>query len=165
MWVCAVGVAIPTVYGLQDGFYGHVFSQTENVVYTTFARTSWGVALALMIFACHHGYGGPINSFLSLPMWVPLSRLTFNAYLVHPIILDALNGSQRDTIYYTDMTFVPYIIGSVVLSYGAAGVVSTLVEFPVANVEMAVFKLLGLQLRGSAKPVHSDKNGLVRSIN
>ena len=60
---------------------------------------------------------------------------------------------------------MPYIIGSVVLSYGAAGVVSTLVEFPVANVEMAVFKLLGLQLRGSAKPVHSDKNGLVRSIN
>ena len=169
MWACAVGVAIPTVYGLQDGFYGHVFSQAENVLYTTFARTGWGVALALLIYACHNGYGGPINSFLSLPMWVPLSRLTFNAYLVHPIILDAMNGSQRDTIYYTDITFVPYIIGSVVLSYGAAGIVSALIEFPVANVEMAFFKLLGLQLRGgSAKQpnaIKSDKNGLVRSIN
>ena len=61
------------------------------------------------------------------------------------------------------------VYGSVVLSYGAAGIVSALIELPVANVEMAFFKLLGLQLRGgSAKQsnaIKSDKNGLVRSIN
>ena len=39
------------------------------------------------------------------------------------------------------VTFVPYIIGSVVLSYDAAGIVSAVVELPVANVEMAFFKL------------------------
>ena len=166
LWVIAVVIAIPTVYGLQDGFYGHVFSQPENIIYTMLARTSWGVALALMIFACHHGYGGPIDSFLSMPFWVPLSRLTFNAYLVHPIILDVLDGSQRDTIYYTDITFVPYIIGSVVLSYGAAAVVSTLVEFPVANVEMAVFKLLGVQMRASGRrPKSINNDGSAAAIN
>ena len=167
VWMSAVVIAIPTVYGLQDGFYGHVFSQPENIIYTMLARTSWGVALALMIFACHHGYGGPIDSFLSMPFWVPLSRLTFNAYLVHPIILDVLDGSQRDAIYYTDITFVPYIIGSVVLSYGAAAVVSVLVEFPVANVEMAVFKLLGVRLRESATQAKREReaNSPIRSIN
>ena len=45
------------------------------------------------------------------------------------------------------ITFVPYIIGSVVLSYGAAGIVSAVVELPVSNVEMA---FLGLQLRGGS---------------
>ena len=35
-------------------------------------------------------------------------------------------------------------------SYSAAGMVSALVELPVANVEMAFFKLLGLQLRGGS---------------
>ena len=50
-----------------------------------------------------------------------------------------------------------------------ASMVSALVELPVANMEMAFFKLLGLQLRGgSAKQpnaIKSDKNGFVRSIN
>ena len=35
------------------------------------------------------------------------------------------------------------------LSYGAAGIVSAVVELPVANVEMA---FLGLQLRGGSNP-------------
>ena len=66
------------------------------------------------------------------------------------------------------ITFVPYIIGSVVLSYEAAGIVSAVIELPVANVEMAFFKLLGLQLiGGSAKQsnaITSAKNGFVHSI-
>ena len=157
MWVVAAALGMTAVYGLQDGFYGHTFTQAENIFYNMFARTGWGVALALLVYACHHGYGGPINSFLSMPFWVPLSRLTYNAYLVHPIILDVITGSQRDTLYYTDITIVPYIIGSVVLSYGAAGVVSVLVEFPFANVEMAVFKVLGMQLRESTRRVKMDK--------
>ena len=123
--------------------------------------TYWmGVALAIVLFACHHGYGGPINSFLSMPFWIPLSRLTYTAYLVHPIVLIAIISSERDSFYYTDVTITVYIAGTTILSYAAAALVSTFVEFPVANLEMAVFKALGIGLRESSRRVDTTKTVL-----
>ena len=112
------------------------------------------------LFACHHGYGGPINSFLSMPFWIPLSRLTYTAYLVHPIVLIAIISSERDSFYYTDVTITVYIAGTTILSYAAAALVSTFVEFPVANLEMAVFKALGIGLRESSRRVDTTKTVL-----
>ena len=92
-----------------------------------------------------------MNSFLSMSFWVPLSRLTFNAYLIHPIILIVIFGSIREPFYYTDVVMAVYAVSAVVLSYGAAMVVATFVEFPLSNVEMTVFKILGLGSRESAR--------------
>ena len=164
LWAVAIAVGMSAVYGLYSGFQGRVFTGAENVLYNMFSRTGWGVALALMVYACHHGYGGSINSFLSMPFWIPLSRLTYTAYLVHPIVLISINNSERDSVYYTDVTMVVYIVGGTVLSYGVAAMVSAFVEFPVANVEMAVFKVLGIQLRESTRRVNMDgKSASVRS--
>ena len=51
--VVAAGCLFSTVYGL----YGHELSEAENVSYYMFSRFVWGVGLALMVFACHNGYG------------------------------------------------------------------------------------------------------------
>ena len=136
LWVVAVFLGMSVAYGVYRGLNDHFFSTAENVIYTMFACTGWGVAVALLVFICHHGYGDPINSFLSMPMWVPLSQLTFNAYLVHPIVLIAVFGSVRDSIYYTDVWVVPIIIGCIVLAYGGAGLVTVAIEFPIANIEI-----------------------------
>lgn len=47
----------------------------------------WGVALAWVAIACCTGYGGLINSGLSYRGLLPLSRLTYCAYLIHPTIM------------------------------------------------------------------------------
>ena len=153
LWLVGIAIGMSAVYGLYGGFQGRVLTDAENILYNMFSRTGWGVALAIVLFACHHGYGGPINSFLSMSFWIPLSRLTYTAYLVHPVVLALIIGSQRDTIYYTDVTIAVYVVGCTVISYGAAAILSTAVEFPVANVEMAIFKLLGLQLRESTRRI------------
>ena len=157
LWLASIAIGISAVYGLYGGFQGRVLTGAENILYNMLARSGWGVALAIVLFACHHGYGGPINSFLSMPFWIPLSRLTYTAYLMHPIVLFAIVSSERDTFYYTDVTIAVYIAGTTVLSYGAAALVSTFVEFPVANIEMAVFKALGISLRESSRRVNTNK--------
>ena len=157
LWLVGIAIGMSAVYGLYGGFQGRVLTDAENILYNMFSRTGWGVALAIVLFACHHGYGGPINSFLSMPFWIPLSRLTYTAYLVHPIVLYAVVSSERDTFYYTDVTISVYIAGTTVLSYGAAALVSAFVEFPVANLEMAVFKVLGVGLRESSRRVDVNK--------
>jgi peptidoglycan/LPS O-acetylase OafA/YrhL len=83
--------------------------------------------------------------------WVPLSRLTFNAYLVHPIVLTVIFGSIRQPIQYNDVTQAVYAIAAVVLSYGFAAVVAAFIEFPLSNVEATVFKILGFGARESVR--------------
>ena len=156
MWLVAAVLGMAVVYGFYPTFHGHPFSQVENVMYYTFSRTVWGICLALVVYACHYGYGGVINRFLSLPFWVPLSRLTFNAYLVHEVVLIVIFGDQREPFFYTDITMAVYIIANVVISYGIAGLVSIFVEFPLSNLESATFKLFGARLRESTRRVNQE---------
>ena len=48
-----------------------------------------------------------------------------------------------------------YAIAYVVLSYGAAALVSVFVEFPLGNVQQAIFKLIGL---GEHESTHKERN-------
>ena len=140
-----------TLYGLYFTWHGHVPSTAENVIYVTFSRSIWSLGLALLVLVCHYGYGGPINTFLSMKFWIPLSRISYNAYLLHPLILTVIFASERKTINYQDYNLTVYAIGVVVLSYGAAAIVSVFVEFPIGNLEQALFKLAGLTRHESAR--------------
>ena len=140
-----------TLYGLYFTWHGHVPTLAENVIYIMFSRSIWALGLALLVFACHYGYGGIINLFLSMKFWIPLSRISYNAYLLHPLILTVIFASERKTIHYQDYNLVIYAIGAIVLSYGAAAVVSVFVEFPVGNLEQTLFKMVGLGRRESVR--------------
>lgn len=158
LWIIAFILGMATVYGFYSSYHGHTLSKAENVIYFMFARTTWGVALAIVTYVCHYGYGGFINRFLSQPFWVPLSRLTFNAYLVHEIILEVLFTNLRGPMPYVDTTMAVYCISAVVLAYGAAAIVTIFVEFPLSNVEMAAFKLFGAKARETSRRVDTNKN-------
>ena len=140
-----------TLYGLYPQWHGHVPSKAENIIYIMFSWFTWSLGLALLVFACHYGYGGPINWFLSMKFWIPLSRVSYNAYLIHPLILTVIFGSERKPIYYKDYNLAVYAIGIIVLSFAAAAVVSVFVEFPIGNLEQVLFKLVGLGRQESAR--------------
>ena len=151
MWCLAIILCMSTVYGLYGTWHGHTPSLGENIVYNTFSRFAWAVGLALLVFACHNGYGGPINSFLSMSVWTPLSRLTYNAYLIHPVVLTVVFGSMRTTVHYGDIQMAIYAVANAVISFGVAFVLAVFVEFPFGNLEMAFFKLFGVGARESTR--------------
>lgn len=157
MWIVAAGCCFSVVYGLYDSFHGHHLSTAENVLYYMFSRLAWGIGLGLIVFVCHNGYGWIINDFLSMKIWIPLSRLTYTAYLIHPIVLTVIFGTLREPFTYSNYIMAVYAVAMVVLSFGAAGVVAVLVEFPLSNLEMAVFKAIGLKLRESTRHGGGDR--------
>ena len=112
-----------------------------------FSRTVYSTGIALMIYACHKGFGGVINTFLSWSFWVPLSRLTFMAYLAHPIVLNLIYNTMRFRIIYTDYMFMILAIAAIVLSYILALLFAVFVEFPLANVVSAIYQFAGVQRR------------------
>lgn len=81
-------------------------SPLVSAFYVAIHRTIWTSLIAWIVFACSTGRAKLISSFLSHPMFIPLSRLSFSIYLVHlPVIMfRALN--LRHTIEWTDMNIV-----------------------------------------------------------
>lgn len=78
----------------------------EEAFYLTFTRIAWPLGLCWVVFACMHGYGGLANSFLSSPLWQPLSKLSYSAYIFH-MFMESLNaGITRTNTYFSDYQVV-----------------------------------------------------------
>ena len=149
LWVIAAASCLTMVFnfGKNKTWNGHPFTKTENVMYFMFSRTVFSVGIALMIYACHNGFGGIINKFLSWSFWVPLSRLTFMVYLSHPIVLTLMYKTMRVRFFYTDWLLILLFAAAVILSYSLALILAVTVEYPLANVENAVYKFTGIKRR------------------
>ena len=152
LWVLAAVVCMSTLFGLYPTWHDHIPSLAENVIYLMFSSFAWSVGLAFVVFSCHNGYGGVINVFLSMKFWIPLSRLTFTAYLIHPVVLTVIFfSSSHQPFHYTDIAMAVYAVVAVVISYGVAAIIATCVEFPLANLESTLFRSLGVSARESTR--------------
>lgn len=80
------GKLVSIIY-LEYACCSHVFVFDIGFSFqASLGHTAWGLALAWITLACCTGYGGPINTVLSFRGFLPLSRLTYCAYLVHPML-------------------------------------------------------------------------------
>lgn len=114
-WVVSVSfqaAAILTIYPLLQ--IENKPSNIDEALYYTLHRLLWAIALCYIIFACIHGYGGPVNWFLSLKLWQPIVRLNYAIYLVQFGIMTIFNGSMRHVPYFLDL-FVVRILNIVFL--------------------------------------------------
>lgn len=149
VWV-ASGVLLISIWcGVYFTWNGHTPSVAENIIYLTFRRFAWGLGVALLVFACHNGYGGPINTFLSMDVWTPLSRMTFCVYLVHPIVITILHDQFQRSFHFTATTLATFTVAFIVFSFAVSVVLCVFVEFPLGRVEMLLFKLVGIGGRSS----------------
>ena len=147
MWIIAIGSCSAVIFGQYKTWHGHPFTKTENVMYFMFSRTAFSIGIALMVYACHNGFGGAINNFLSWSFWIPLSHLTYITYLFHPMVFTLMYRAVRFQYIYTDWLLIILFAAAVVLSYSLALIVAVTVEYPVANIENAVYKLAGIKRR------------------
>ena len=107
----------------------------------------------------NNGYGLLVNSFLSMKLWIPLARMTFCAYLIHPWVIVVVYGQLQSPIHYTDSSLACYFVSFVVTSYAVAAVLCIVVEFPLGTIEMLVFRLFVSKDRESRRHEQPIKDG------
>ncbi|XP_066303333.1 O-acyltransferase like protein-like [Branchiostoma lanceolatum] len=140
-WLVAAATALTVLYATYGKYNGTTFqTESENVLYLTVHRTVWAMAIGWVVVACYHGYGGVVNTILSWDAWVPLSRLTYCAYLIHLLVILAVYLSMEVKIHYSAFTMIYLFLGHLTLSYGLAFLVSVAVEAPLMGVVKIVFK-------------------------
>ena len=141
-WVLATAVGLAVVYGLVpylDEKQVPEINSFSRVSYGSFNRLAWSIAVGWLIFSCVHGYGGPVNKFLSWRAFTPLSRLTYVVYLVHLNYMFTWKDTLRKPIYYTDLDHVQFYLGVVFGVNLLAFAISVTVEAPFLNLEKLIF--------------------------
>ncbi|XP_050436427.1 nose resistant to fluoxetine protein 6-like isoform X2 [Adelges cooleyi] len=97
-------LAIASLVG-STCLYGNISSVFGVAIYVALAKTIWGLAIGWIIVGCATGNGGLVNKFLSMKMFVPLSRLTYCAYLINPIVIFLLHF-DADVPVHIDMVLL-----------------------------------------------------------
>ncbi|XP_071490397.1 O-acyltransferase like protein-like [Diadema antillarum] len=137
-WLCALGTLFGVIYGVWGGTSRYI-EQWESVLYLTLSRVSWGVGVAWMIFACLTGYGGFIGVFLEWGFWVPLAKMSYCAYLIHPVIIFSGVVFDKTLYHFSYMSLSYTYVGNIVFSYVSAAILSLVVEAPTMCLEKVMF--------------------------
>lgn len=92
------------------------YSRLVSTTYHVVCPMIWAVSLCWIILACHHGYGGPVNSFLTNRAFVILGRASFLVYLSHFQIMFLFFGNQNILVEPTTIVMLYIILGNIIVS-------------------------------------------------
>lgn len=82
---------------------------------------------------------GIIRREMCHPVFRPLGRMTYCAYLIHPDVLRLFLGGMRQPLYIDDLTVVTYLLAVLVVSYLIAFVLCVCIELPVSALQKQLF--------------------------
>ena len=109
---------------------GSTWGAELTFLYAAFSKAAWAVGVALLVGLCVTGRGGLADAFLSHGAFAPLARLSFGAYLIHPIVINAWYLSYTEKVRYSALTFAMSYISICVVTFAAALILALIVEFP-----------------------------------
>lgn len=139
-WFAALGMVLGVVFG------NYPLQQIDNEstplvggLYHGITRVSWCMALGWIVFACHFGYGGPINWLLSLPIWIPFSRLTYAIYLLHLCIMMYITGQCRTSTSFSQLGAIHRSLGDLLFTVIIATLATLAFESPIVVFEKVLF--------------------------
>ncbi|XP_063243090.1 nose resistant to fluoxetine protein 6-like [Bacillus rossius redtenbacheri] len=128
-WLLSLSCMCCLVYGLLHLQLGVVAS----AAYVALGHTAWAFSLSWVVLACCAGYGGVVNNLLSFRALYPLSRLTYCAYLVHPVIMVLTTFLMDGPLHLHNGIVVILYLGNVVAAFLLAFLISLAFEAPVVR--------------------------------
>lgn len=118
---------------LLYGLYEAEISPITAAAYSSLSHSAWALGLAWIVIACSTGYGGYVDAILSAPILYPFSRVTYCAYLIHPIVI-RLTAMHVDSPFHLGKnSMMVMFFGQVVTSYIISFIVSLSFEAPVVS--------------------------------
>ncbi|CAH0600636.1 unnamed protein product [Chrysodeixis includens] len=125
-WPVALGIIGSLIFSMVDGY----FEVWPTAFYISIGHTAWGVAVAWVAVSCCSGHGGLVNSALSYRGLLPLSRLTYCAYLVHPTIMMYTSFLLDGPYHMQNSTVLAIYAGYAVMAFLASLAISLAFEAP-----------------------------------
>ncbi|XP_033222904.1 nose resistant to fluoxetine protein 6-like isoform X2 [Belonocnema kinseyi] len=140
-WVCcAISLTFCTLGTIFSQPQEYVYNVVWESVFTSISRPLWATSIAWIVLACIRGHGGPINTFLSLPIFIPISRVSYSVYLVHVTIMQIKVFATRTPHYFSGFQLFNNFLDNLVLAIVIAFFWSLLFEVPILTLEKIIFR-------------------------
>ncbi|XP_033352837.1 nose resistant to fluoxetine protein 6-like isoform X1 [Bombus vosnesenskii] len=118
---------------LLYGLYETELSPIMAASYSSLSHSVWALGLSWIVVACSTGYGGYVNSILSAPILYPVSRITYCAYLVHPLVIRMTPMNLDSPLHLGKYTMMITFFGALVSSYILSFIISVSFEAPIVS--------------------------------
>lgn len=93
------------------------WNDLASVLYINFARPVFAACWAVLALLCYYDYLPFINSVLSHPYWTPFARLTYGAYLTHPLVIKLAAARAYQFYTFSGLAISYRFIGNVLLAH------------------------------------------------
>ncbi|XP_043067645.1 nose resistant to fluoxetine protein 6-like [Drosophila bipectinata] len=135
-WILSFSMIFTSIFALypEAKWDTPPISTLAEAFYHTLTRIGWPLALCWVIFACIQGYGGLANSFLSSPLWQPLSRLSFSIYIWHKFVLEVNARNVRTNVYFSNYQIILKFWSDLGITILISFVLHLLIEAPLGGI-------------------------------
>jgi len=150
VWVLALSTAVlmlTLTFGTW-GLYQNMptpWNALQNICYISLSRLGWAVGLSVIAYLCFCDELPLVNALLSFWPFQVYGKITFAAYVVHPLIMTAMNYGSIDYIAYTDAWYAQTFTCFLVWASAVGLVLWLFIEKPVANLIALLLGKLGLK--------------------
>lgn len=161
LWIASTVIGLVSMFSVTVYYIPtYQYSYLESALYSSLHRLGWSLFTGWMVLACVTSESGSLRSFLSSRALVPLSRLTYCAYLTNGFIELYLAASIRTPKYMsvtnlvsslsitnraTNKTFqsssqLGETLSHVCLTFMAATVLCLMFESPIHGIEKMLLR-------------------------
>lgn len=109
-------------------------------LYSLISRPLWSLSLAYLLHVtiANTKLRGKVGcritrllvTVLTNRAWLPLSRLSYSAYLLHPLVMACFYGSRTESFRFSHALLLYFTLGNIIISYAAALLVYLIIETP-----------------------------------
>ncbi|KAF7493708.1 Nose resistant to fluoxetine protein 6 [Sarcoptes scabiei] len=133
-WSFTIVSTLGVITAMLPANNGDIPSVQLAAIYSSTSRIIWSLGLAWITFVSSKNQGGFVQRFFSLKCWIPFSRLTYCAYLVHPIIIALFYGSRQQTFDYSFYLILYFTISNICITYLASIILALFIEYPISAI-------------------------------
>jgi len=135
-YIISFGLTFSPVY-LTTSFWdnGGEWPRIQDLLYITFAKVAFVLGIMFVMYSMHRKHGYILRKVLSSYMWVFLARLTYTAYLLHPMIIFVQYFSTTQIFHWSPFFTTLHYCTNIALAYSIGFVFHLAIEKPTANLE------------------------------
>ncbi|VDN55153.1 unnamed protein product [Dracunculus medinensis] len=158
-WILAIICAFTSLFGIYPAFHEWDWPN-YYLFYGAFHRSIWSLSIAWLVYACHMGFGGFINHFLSLIIFQPLSSISYSAYLLHMFGIITFFVTTQFPIVYDGIiqTLFRFTFLQILLTYAAGFYALIVIELPALNLENLFIQRPKIKLNKNGRGSRDSKD-------
>lgn len=141
-WIVTLLVSTVIVFGLYPDALGeNPLSRETRILYQSVSKIAWSVAIGFIVLSCVViSTDGVVNSILSWPIWVPLSRINYSAFLIHILVIMTFNATQEHLLHLQDLNMAFNFLAELIFTYAFAYIFNLFFEQPFVSLEKFLFQ-------------------------